>query len=224
MYLVSLPLTKMSRLPPRKPVRIPVVPAFPRSTNQAGPRRPAAPGAVRRVSWRRARRKGVVPPGLLCAAAMVLSTLGCESTTPEDTALVTDGTSFQFDTTRVSGHLWYGGQVPYSFTNRTGSRVYLSNCEGDPLAQLAMERAGEWVGIWPPDFAPCAPPIVIEPDEVYQTTLHFAGCATCYRLSTPVPTASTRYRIRWYGVRSSDGEEIPLGELVSNSFRLEVAR
>ena len=91
-------------------------------------------GTIRRVAWLPPRQVGVVPRGLLCAAAMVLSTLGCESTPPpevEDTALVTDGTSFRLDTVSWRDHLWYRGQVPYSFTNRTGSRVYVfRDCRG----------------------------------------------------------------------------------------------
>ena len=236
MYLVSLPPTKMSRLLPEMPVRIPVVPAFPRSPFRRI--RPAPPphGAVRRVAWRRAGRNGVVPRGLLCAAAMAASAAGCESTIPpevEDTALVTDGTSFRIEKEGGGRHSWYGGRIPYSFTNRTGSKVYLPNCRGGFDVRLEMETAGEWVHIWSPVLLLClSQPMVIEPDEVYETTLRVAGCLDgCGpRLVLP-PSSSTPIRIQWGGALSSYdedaypfGEPIPLEERVSNRFTLKVYR
>ena len=236
MYLVSLLLTKMSRLLPQKPVRIPVVPAFPRSPTQAGLCRPAPHGAVRRISWRRAGRNGVVRRRLLCAAAMVASAAGCESTIPavvEDTALVTDGTSFRIEKMWGGRHTGYGGRIPYSFTNRTGSKVYLTGCQGQIDVRLEMETAGEWVHIWSPVRLLCrGPPIVIEPDEVYETTLHVLGCleGKCGpRLVLP-SSSSTPIRILWGSALSSYdedacpfGEPIPLEERVSNRFTLRVS-
>lgn len=232
MYLPSLLVSKMGRYLPEKPAPIPEIPADPRCTIQARPCRPAAPGAVRRMARRRAGKNDVVPPGFLWAAAMALSTFGCGLLSPEveDTALVTDGTSFRLDTTSASGHLWYRGQVPYSFTNRTGSQVYLPNCRGGLDVRLEMEAADEWVGVWPLDLVICHdPPIVIEPDEVCQTTLHVA-CTSCSWLPPGMsPTASTRYRIMWGQALSSYdedtypfGELIPLEERVSNPFTFEV--
>ena len=62
------------------------------------------PGAVRRVAWRRAGQSGLVPRGLLYAAAMVLSTFGCESTTTDvgPHNLLTDGTSFRLQRVQMS--------------------------------------------------------------------------------------------------------------------------
>ncbi len=169
---------------------------------------------------------------------MVLSTLGCESTTPdEDTALVTDGTSFQLDSaTDARGHLWYGGQVPYRFTNRTGSKVYGFSCGFVP--SLEMETASEWVGIWGGTISVgcTGPPIVIQPRQVYKTTLHVWGCRessgegpSCSPGLRPPPSASTPIRIVWrfatssYDRRSGRlGEVIPLEERVSNSFTFEM--
>ncbi|MDE2764607.1 MAG: hypothetical protein OXQ94_07525 [Gemmatimonadota bacterium] len=201
MYLVSLPLTTMSRL------------------------------------LRRPGRNGVVPRTLLCAAAIAASTIGCESTIPavvEDTALVTDGTGFRIEREGGGRHIWYGGEIPYSFTNRTGSKVYLPNCRGGFDVTLEMEKDGEWVHIFSPILLDClSPPIVIEPDEVYETTLRVVGCleGNCGpRLVLP-PSSSTPVRIVWGDALSSYdedanpfGELIPLEERVSNRFTLQVSR
>ncbi len=226
----------MSRLLPKKLIRIPVVPAFPRSPIQASPRRPAPPGAVPRVSWLRPGRNGVVPRRLLCAAAMVASTVGCESTIPavvEDTALVTDGTSFRFELWgSVRGNPWYSAEIPYSFTNRTGSKVFIPTCSGGIGLALQMDQAGQWVHVWSPTHTLClGPPIVIEPGEVYQRILNVVGCLgrNCgSRLVLP-PNPSTPIRILWLDALSSYDEDkrpfgkpIPLEERFSNRFTLQV--
>ena len=168
---------------------------------------------------------------------MVLLTLGCKSPTPaevEDTALVTDGTSFQIEMEGGGRHIWYRGQIPYSFTNRTGSKVYLPNCNGGFDVRLEMQKAGEWVHIWSPVLPDClSSPIVIEPGEVYEMTLNVTGCleGSCGpRLVLP-PSASTPIRIVWTDALSSYdegsfpfGEPIPLEERISNRFTLKVYR
>ena len=169
---------------------------------------------------------------------MVASTVGCESTIPavvEDTALVTDGTSFRLDKENWRGHVWYRTEIPYSFTNRTGSKVYLLNCRGDFDIRVQVEEAGYWTHFWSPVLRAClSPPIVIEPGEVYETTVDVVGCTSggsCGPRLTLPPTASTRYRILWGDARSTYdhdgppwGEVIPLEERVSNSFTLQVSR
>ena len=175
-----------------------------------------------------------MPGGLLCAAAMVLSALGCELTTPEvkDTALVTDGTSFRLDTVTVGGNLWYLGEIPYSFTNRTGSTVYIPNCRGSFIVSLEMQESGERVRAWTAIPPLClSAPIVIESSEVWETTLTVGGCVVgncAPRIRLP-RTAFTRYRIVWHEALSSYdpngppwGERIPLEERVSNRFTLRV--
>jgi len=168
---------------------------------------------------------------------MAASTVGCDSTIPavvEDTALVTHGTSFRIDKEVGGRHTWYRGRIPYSFTNRTGSDVYLPNCRGGFDVRLEMETAGEWVHIWSPILLAClSAPIVIEPGEVYETTLRVAGCleGNCGpRLVVP-PSSSTPVRILWGNAQSSYGEDgypsgelIPLEERISNRFTLNVYR
>jgi len=175
---------------------------------------------------------------LLCAAALVLPAFGCESTTPdvEDTALVTDGTSFRLDTaTSPSGHLLYHGQIPYSFTNRTGSKVYIpANCDRKFSIGLQWQTDGEWEGILGQVFRTCGgPPIEIEPDEVYRTTLDVRAClvGNCVPKIRLSPTPTTPHRIVWYEALSSydpdedpHGELIPLKDRISNTFTLQVPR
>ena len=238
MYLLSLLLSKTGRFQPKKPVRALGFHVFPRGLIQASPWCPAESGAVRRVAWRRAGRSALVPRGGLCAVMMTLSTSGCEVTSvavAEDTALVTDGTSFLLHREIAFGHVWYSGRIPYTFTNRTGSSVYLPNCRGGFDVGLQIEEGGEWVHAWGPVLLDClSAPIVIEADEVHETTLGVLGCTSggkCGpRLDLPRIT-STQVRILWRtGLSSYDedaypfGELIPLEERVSHSFRLEVAR
>ena len=199
-------LRKIGRCQPQKLVRVIEFPAFPRSFLRASPCRPVEPGAVRRVAWRRARQGGLVPRGLLCAAAMVLSTFGCESPTEVGApSLLTDGTSFRVKRAGIGGRDGYGVQIPYSFTNRTGSSVFLENCRGGFTISLEMQKAGEWVWAWNPLLLLClSPPIVIEPDEVYRTTLDVVGI--------PPPDVSTAYRIAWgTGLSSYDPDRYPFG-------------
>ena len=234
MYLLSLFPSKMGRYQPKKLARIPEFPAVPRGLIRASPCRPAAFGTVGRGAWRRAGQRGAVPRGLLCAAAMVLSAPGCESTIPdvEVTALVTDGTSFRLGKENWRGHVWYGTEIPYSFTNRTGSKVYLVNCEGRFDLGLEVQESGEWVLAWSSVSGLCLDaPIVIEPGEVWETTLEVIGCTSggscAPRLDTTRIT-SAPVRIVWgTGLSSYDsaypfGELIPLEERVSNSFTLRV--
>ena len=169
------------------------------------------------------RRTGLVPRGLLCAAAFVFATFGCESPTEADShALLTEWTSFWLAKVRLSQGEGHAVRIPYTFTNRTGSAVFLSNCLGGFARSLEMQRAGEWVAAW--HSAQClgkSPDIVIEPDEVYSNIVVAAG--TPDELIPP-PDESTPYRIKWLAGHFSTGEHLPLEERVSNSFTLKLPR
>jgi len=131
--------------------------------------------------------------------------------------------------------MWYEVQIPYSFTNRTGSKVYLENCRGSFSIFLQTKEDGEWSYTWSPVLPAClSPPIVIEPGEVYATILDLGGCTSggsCGPTLDLARVTSAPARIVWgTGLSSYDadrhpfGELIPLEERVSNSFRLEVSR
>ena len=131
--------------------------------------------------------------------------------------------------------MWYKATIPHSFTNRTGSWVYIHDGSCGPShIHLEMNEGGEdgsdeWVPFWDPWFpGGCGPFFTaIEPGELYQETLHVGGGS---RLTQPA--ASTRFRIVWRAWSSLDehprfggpigGDLIPLEERVSNHFTLEV--
>ena len=167
-----------------------------------------------------------MPRGLHCAAATVLWASGCESPTEVGShALLTDGTHFQLELIRLNQGDTYVGRIPYTFTNRTGSRVLLSNCGGGFRVGLEMQHAGEWKAVGrsiPPICIVASPEIVIKPDEVYPDTV---SAYVSPDALVPPPNASTRFRIVWHTGYFAGGEElIPLEERVSNPFTLALPR
>jgi len=169
---------------------------------------------------------GLVPRGLLCAAATVLWASGCESPTEVgDHALLTDGTRFQLELIRLYQGDTYVGRIPYTFTNRSGSRVLVSNCAGGFRVGLEMQHAGEWKAVGrsrPPLCIVPSPQIVIKPGEVYPDTV---SAYVSPDALVPPPNASTQFRIVWHDGHFAGGHElIPLEERVSNPFTLALPR
>ncbi|MDE2761450.1 MAG: hypothetical protein OXK74_01525 [Gemmatimonadota bacterium] len=172
---------------------------------------------------------------MLCAAVVVAAASGCETIAPEvqDTAIVTAGNSFQLVRGDDRGHTWYRATIPYSFTNRTGSKVYIDLGCGHRHHYVEWLVWSEWSGFV--SRVDCAIGVgfrAIEPGEVYQDTLRTGGCiegGSCGpRLTLPAP--STLFRIVWdawssvgeapYG--DPPGDPVPLEERVSNHFTLKV--
>ena len=171
-------------------------------------------------------RNRVVPRGVLCAAATVLWASGCESPTEVGShALLTEGTHFQLEWIRLSQGDTYVGRIPYTFTNRTGSTVLLSNCGGSFRVGLEMRHAGEWKAVGrsiPPTCIVASPEIVIKPDEVHPDTV---SAYVSPDALVPPPHASTQFRIVWHaGYFAGDGGRLPLEERVSNPFTLALPR
>ncbi|MDE2761449.1 MAG: hypothetical protein OXK74_01520 [Gemmatimonadota bacterium] len=173
---------------------------------------------------------------MLCAAVVVAAASGCETIAPEvqDTAIVTAGNSFQLVRGDDRGHTWYRATIPYSFTNRTGSKVYIDLGCGDRHHYVQMYEGGEWV--WFVSRIDCligSGFTAIEPGEVHQDTLRTGGCTSggsCAPRLT-LPDASTLFRIVWDAWSSVDedpygnpipGDPVPLEERVSNHFTFEV--
>ena len=155
---------------------------------------------------------------------MVLWASGCESPTEVGShALLTEGTHFQLGMIRLNQGDTYVGRIPYTFTNRTGSRIFLSNCLGGFGHGLEMQHAGEWNAVW--DSVTClmtSPDIVIQPDEVYADTV--LALISPDDL-VPPPNASTQFRIVWHvGHFAGGGGPLPLEERVSNPFTLALPR
>ena len=178
---------------------------------------------------------GLVPRGLLCIVAVAWSTLGCESSTEVELspgpALQTHGTSFRlerFERLRSTG---YRVHIPYSFTNRTRTRVYLENCFGGFASSLEMQRADQWVRVWSQPLLSCeSAPIVIERGGVFRDTLSASAAlpgGSWHPQWIQAPEVSAAYRIVWLTGLSSyspgrrpAGELIPLVQRTSNIFTL----
>ena len=202
-------------------------------------RSPGGAGVVRQAAWRPAGRRWLRGPRSVLSAAVVVAVAvasGCETTAPEvqDTAIVTAGNSFQLISGPRPGA--YNATIPHSFTNRTGSKVYIDvGCSGGRHIDFEMDEdgSGEWVHFY--SYDPCLvafPFTAIEPGEVYQGALHVeAGVCTPGLSCLTLPAASTRFRIVWRVFSSVDrdqrgdetpGDLVPLEERVSNHFTFEV--
>jgi hypothetical protein len=115
--------------------------------------------------------------------------------------------------------------IPYTFTNRTGGAVYLTNCGGQLRLHLEREDGGDWHSAWAPILAACqSSPIVIEEDELWVDTLEvWGGLPGCNCLPQfDVADPAGRYRIVWGDAFSSlrPDRPLPWAERVSNSFEL----
>ena len=181
-------------------------------------------------------RNGLVPRRLLIAVAVMWSTFGCKSSTEVEfsprPALQTDGTSFrleQFEQQRSAG---YRVQIPYSFTNRSRTRIYLENCFGNFASSLEMQQDGQWIAVWGQPLLSClSAPIVIERGEVFQDTLSASAALPGGSWGPQwiqTPEVSAEYRIVWltglssYNLdgRQAPGALIPLVQRTSNTFTL----
>ena len=138
---------------------------------------PARAGSVRQPAWHPHGRKQLRGPrSVLCAAVVVVAASGCETiASPEvqDTAIVTGGSSFELRKRVDRGKTQYDATIPYTYTNRTGSKVYIDyGCWGrhDHLEiDEDGEDGSEWVVFWAPTECLIGVSFTtIEPGEVYQ--------------------------------------------------------
>jgi len=114
--------------------------------------------------------------------------------------------------------------IPYRFVNRSGSRVYLVNCQGDVRPHMDRREGGKWVQAYAPLRLLClSQPVVIEPGAEYFDTLNvFRG-----ELIDPgdpqaeTPDLEGTYRLRWeIALSSFDGDSYPFGEPIRQGFRV----
>lgn len=116
--------------------------------------------------------------------------------------------------------------IPYSYTNRTGSKVLLANCNGGVSPSLERKWEGKWVTAWTPVVLLClSPPIEIQRGETYRDTLHVVAAAfgSKGRPQFAFEDIEGTYRLRWdpaYWERNSEPRELPLKFRVSNEFKL----
>jgi hypothetical protein len=122
-------------------------------------------------------------------------------------------------------------EIPYTFSNRTGSRVYLVNCRGDVSPSLERKHGFQWVHGWASVKLMClSSPVVIEPGAEYRDTLRVIAWRFGSNNGPRFETEEIEgvYRLRWDQALSSFdpnqypfGEDIPLDSRVSNSFVLK---
>ena len=116
-------------------------------------------------------------------------------------------------------------EIPYTFTNRTGDRVYLVNCNGSFSIHLEREQDGEWKHAWSPVHNLClSPPIVVEPNGTFSDTLNVWGAppdSLHIGPSFDVADPSGVYRIVWgTGLWSFQSDTLPFGPLIPLEWRI----
>jgi hypothetical protein len=187
---------------------------------------------------RRSIQKLLVADCCLFALLALVAAAGCESTTepPEsvEPGILTDGDGFEITSycCPITGQPAYQVEIPYTFTNRTGQPVYLSNCHGEFDLELERKVGNGWVSAWSNVHDTClSPPIVIEAGAVYSTTQDVWGWAPGETSIEPEFDAHAgTHRIHWIaGVTSyqenpyPSGDPIPLEDRLSNEFELTFA-
>jgi hypothetical protein len=116
--------------------------------------------------------------------------------------------------------------IPYSYSNLTGSKVLLANCNGDVSPRLEMKRGGRWVTAWVPVRLMCkSAPIEIMKGAVYRNTLHVYAASFGSNAGPQFAFEDVEgtYRLRWdeaYSERKSEEETLPLKFRISNEFLL----
>jgi hypothetical protein len=142
-------------------------------------------------------------------------------------AMQTDGLEFRL---RSAGS-GFEGEIPYSYFNDSGSRIYLVNCNQQFDARLERKCDDDWVLGWAPVMNLClSAPIIIEPGGVFRDTLRVyaarygSNSAPQFQFENPEGI----YRIRWEGALTSFdpdqypfGEPLPLERRTSNRFVLK---
>jgi hypothetical protein len=126
---------------------------------------------------------------------------------------------------------WYRAVIPYTYTNRTGDSVYLTNCNGDVSPSLQRRVDGKWTGWWYPVMNEClSPPVVIAPGAVYRDSLGIMlGRQDREVYEQLVAARSLEVRLDWQQALTSFsaekypfGPQLPLEQRVSNAFTLRI--
>ncbi len=122
-------------------------------------------------------------------------------------------------------------KIAFTYVNRTGKTVFVTNCRGIAPPSLEKWDGSEWVHAWAPAVPLClSPPIVIRPGETHTDTLHVVAGTPGGNVEPTfrVDEIEGSYRLVWHGVvhdydanRQGFGNPLPLEERVSNVFKLE---
>jgi hypothetical protein len=126
---------------------------------------------------------------------------------------------------------WYRVVIPYTYTNRTGDTVYLTNCNGDVSPSLQRRVGGAWEGWWYPVMNEClSPPVVIAPGAVYRDSLDvMIGEQDREVYDVLVESRALDVRLDWQQALTSFsarkypfGPQLPIEQRVSNAFTLRL--
>ena len=121
--------------------------------------------------------------------------------------------------------------IPFTYTNRTGRRTHVLNCNRIAPPHLEKWVDGVWVFAWGMATPDCVSvPIPIPDGETYADTLPvFHGRGEVYPKFRLQPLDGT-YRLVWDAVRWSEdgslfaiGDTLPLSFRASNSFVMETS-
>ena len=147
------------------------------------------------------------------------------------------GALFQTDSLRYTlrATSWgFDGEIGVTFTNRTSGTVYIVNCKGATGVFLEKHLAGQWRYVWAPPIQLClSRPITVVPGATYRTHVRLVGGSPESFLAPKFSTSEIagEYRAVWGQVLSSYlsdsapfGVQLPIGQRVSNRFRLKADR
>jgi len=113
-------------------------------------------------------------------------------------------------------------EIPFTFTNRTGTTVSVATCNGSAPPALEKWVNGKWIPAWSPIYLLCgSPSIVIPRAATYTDTLRlFAGNPSSdVHPQFLVEEIPGTYRPVWHSVGFKDAA-MPLEFRVSNGLQL----
>lgn len=162
-----------------------------------------------------------------CAAADTLA-LGEQPLSRAGAPIRTDRDVYQVRKTQHSYEL----TMELAYVNPTSGPVYIPTCHTPHPPALQKWVGGEWVTAYSPVVLEClGPPVVIGRGETYRYTYRVEAS---HRPNTfprfEVAEVPGTYRLVWHilgtwepsGPQPGLGEELPLEQRVSDSFRLEL--
>ena len=166
--------------------------------------------------------------GLAACSSEPLVEPSAEATILADAPIQTDSSVYHVRTTEYFHEI----VMNLSYANPTGGKVYIPTCHG-PHPPALQKRVGEqWVTAYAPVVLLClGPPVIIEPGETYRYNYRVMAA---HRPNTvprfEVDEIPGTYRLVWHmlgtwtpnGPEAGLGEELPLEQRVSNTFRIEM--
>ena len=117
-------------------------------------------------------------------------------------------------------------EIAFTYANRTGTTVYVRNCNQSAPPGLEKQVDGEWVLAWVPVVNAClSPPIEIPDGFRYSATLGVVGGGPGSNINPQfsVDDLGGMYRLSWWALYGSSAE-LPQPLKVSSEFALDGPR